>query len=281
MVFRTTLNEFLIFNFQFFNFQLFIVFKKKKNIKKEENSSEMGFLGHLEELRKRIFYSVLFIALGCVISGIFIDDLMNFALLMPATNASLTLQNLRPFGQLFLYFKIILIVGIIIASPMILYQVWRFIAPGLYTKERQWARWITFYTSICFFSGVLFAYFVIIPGMLSFASNFGTEKIKNIIDINEYFSYISMMLLASGLVFEMPVVTYILAKFGLITAKFMRKYRRHSIIVILIIAAVITPTPDPINQLIFAAPLFILYEISIFIAMVAETKRVKREVAVD
>jgi sec-independent protein translocase protein TatC len=256
------------------------VFKKKKIDKDEKNSSEMGFLGHLEELRKRIFYSVLFIAIGCIISGIFIDDLMNMILLMPATNANLNLQNLRPFGQPFLYFKIILIVGIIIASPMILYQIWRFIAPGLYTKERQWARWITFYTSICFFSGVIFAYFVMIPGMLLFAANFGTEKIKNIIDINEYFSFISMMLLASGLVFEMPVVTFILAKFGLITSKFMRKYRRHSIIVILIIAAVATPTPDPISQMIFAAPLFVLYELSIFIAKVAETKRAKAEVAI-
>ena len=108
--------------------------------------------------------------------------------------------------------------------------------------------------------------------MLAFAAYFGTEKIKNIIDINEYFSFLTTMLLATGLVFEMPMISYVLSRFGILKPTFLRKYRRHSIIVILIVAAVITPTPDPISQLIFATPLFILYEISILISKMAQKK---------
>jgi len=111
-----------------------------------------------------------------------------------------------------------------------------------------------------------------IPSMLNFAAQFGSEEIKNIIDINEYFSFITMMLLASGLLFEMPMVTFVLSRVGILTPAFMRKYRRHSVVVILILAAVLTPTPDPISQLIFAAPLFILYELSILISKIAEKK---------
>jgi len=119
---------------------------------------------------------------------------------------------------------------------------------------------------------VAFSYFVMIPSMLAFAASFGTDQIKNIIDINEYFSFITMILLASGIVFEMPMVSYVLSRVGILTPKFLRKYRRHSIVLILIIAAVITPTPDPISQLIFAAPLFVLYELSIFISYTASKK---------
>lgn len=235
----------------------------------EETQKEMGFLDHLEEMRKRIIYSVISIILGCIVAGIFIDELMNFILLMPATNSNLSLQNLRPFGQPFLYFKVVLIVGIIISFPFMLYQLWKFIAPGLYKNEKRWVRYITFFTSFCFFAGVFFSYFVMIPSMLAFASSFGTEKIKNIIDINEYFSFVTMILLAAGLLFELPMVSFILSRVGILTPKFLRKYRRHSIIIILILAAILTPTPDPISQLIFASPLFVLYEISIFISKIA------------
>ena len=251
------------------------MFKKKKKIKSEtgdDQQAEMGFFDHLTELRKRIIWAVLGIVGGCIVSAIFITDIMNYILLDPASAVNLPLQNLKPFGQPFLYFKVILIAGIIIAFPFILFQVWKFIEPGLYKKERNWVRRITFFTSICFLSGVAFAYFVMIPSMLRFAAMFGTDKIKNIIDVNEYFSFITIILLASGLLFEMPMVAYVLARIGLLKAKFLRKYRRHSIVVILIIAAVVTPTPDPISQLIFAAPLFILYEISILITKISEKK---------
>lgn len=239
--------------------------------------SELGFWDHVEELRKRIIYAVLGIVVGCILAGIFIEDVMNLVLLQPATSAKLDLQNLKPFGQPFLYFKVILVVGIIISSPFILYQLWAFIKPALYEHEKKWVSAITFFTTLCFFAGVIFSYFVMIPSMLNFAASFGSEKIKNIIDINEYFSFLTMILLASGILFEMPMITFVLARFGIVTPKMLRKYRRHSIVLILIIAAIVTPTPDPISQLIFAAPLFLLYEISILIAVFGVKKRNKAE----
>lgn len=252
--------------------------KKEISGENDEKNNGMSFLEHIGELRKRLIYSLLSVIAGCIIAAVFIDDLMKYILLNPATDAGLKLQNLKPFGQPFLYFKIILIVGLILSIPYILYQIWKFIEPGLYNHEKNWARKITFFTSFCFFAGVVFSYFLMIPSMLAFAANFGAaDIIINNIDVNEYLSFLTMIILAAGILFEMPVVSYILARVGILTPKFMRKYRRHSIIVILIIAAVMTPTPDPISQLIFAAPLFVLYEISILIAKIAEKSRDKKE----
>ncbi|HYF02401.1 MAG TPA: twin-arginine translocase subunit TatC, partial [Patescibacteria group bacterium] len=191
-------------------------------------------------------------------------------LLQPAVDANLELQNLAPMGQIFLLFKVILISGIIISSPWILYQLWRFIAPGLYEHERAWARRITFFTSLCFLAGVAFSYFVMIPSSMKFAASTGFKDIKNSFDINLYFGFITTFILAMGLVFELPMIAYVLAKMGILTSEFMRKYRRHGFIIILIVAAIATPTPDPVNQLIFAVPLWILYEISVWIVRVTQ-----------
>jgi sec-independent protein translocase protein TatC len=236
---------------------------KKEQQKKNE---DMGFLGHLGELRKRLLWAFLGIVVGALFAGFYITEIMEFVLLGPAAKVDLNLQNLRPFGQPFLYFKVVFVVGFILAFPFVLFQLWKFIKPGLYVTEKKWVRSITFFTSLCFLSGVAFAYYVMIPSMLNFAANFGTDQIQNIIDINLYFSFITMMLLAAGMLFEMPMISYILARIGMLTPTFMRKYRRHAIIVILILAAIITPTPDPVTQMIFAAPLFVLYELSIIIA---------------
>lgn len=247
---------------------------KSKKEKNDSEATEMSFFDHLGELRKRIIYALIGVALGCIIAGAFIDFIMNKILLAPATNVHLVLQNLRPFGQPFLYFKTILICGIILSIPLILFQLWKFIAPGLYESERRWAGKITFFTSFCFFCGVAFSYFVMIPSMLAFAESFGSAAIANNIDINEYFGFITMILLASGIMFEMPMLAFVLAKFGIVRARTLSRYRRHSIVVILILAAVLTPTPDPISQLIFAAPLFILYEISILVAKIVQPKEI-------
>ncbi len=247
--------------------------KQTEEQEQKEMNGDMSFLDHLGELRKRIIYGLIGVIVGCAIAGVFINQIIELILLLPATESGLTLQNLRPFGQPFLYFKVVLVVGIIIAFPFILYQLWKFVAPGLYSNEKGWVSQITFFTSICFLTGVAFAYFVMIPSMLRFASAFGTEKIQNIIDINEYFSFITTLILAAGLLFELPMITYILSRVGIITSKTMKKYRRHGIIAILILAAILTPTPDPISQLIFASPLFLLYELSVFIAKMGERKR--------
>ncbi len=240
--------------------------EEEKTSTKVEDSGEMSFLGHLEELRKRIIYFMIAVVVCCIIAGVFIDFIMENILLYPAKNVGLKLQNLRTFGQPFLYFKVIFICGFIGAFPFFLFQLWKFISPGLYVNERKWVRSITFFTSFCFFTGIAFAYFIMLPSMLGFAVSFGSDEIANVIDINEFFSFISLIILAAGLLFEMPMITWVLARIGIMTPEFMRKYRRHAIVVILILAAILTPTPDPISQMIFAAPLFFLYELSIFIA---------------
>lgn len=237
---------------------------------KPETGAEMGFWDHLDEFRKRIINGLVSIILTSILAAVFIEKIMKYVLLKPATDVHLELQNLKPFGQQFLYFKVILVVGIILASPVILYQIWKFIEPGLYQKEKKWARSITVFTSLCFASGVAFSYYVIIPTMLAFTSTFGTTEIKNSIDVNEYFSFITMMLLATGVMFEMPMITFVLTKVGILSSKLLKKFWRHAFVVILIIAAVATPTPDPISQLIFAAPLFILYFLSIWISIFVE-----------
>ncbi|MES2766220.1 MAG: twin-arginine translocase subunit TatC [Bacteroidota bacterium] len=234
---------------------------------------EMNFFDHLGELRTRLLWAVLGIAIGCIVAGIYTDELMAI-LLKPASNANLELQNLQPMGQIFLLFKVILIAGIILSSPWVLYQIWRFVAPGLYSHERAWARKITLFTSICFLAGVAFAYFVMIPSSMKFASETGFKDIKNSFDVNLYFGFVTTFILAMGLVFEMPMIAYVLAQMGILTSEFMRKYRRHAFIIILLIAAIATPTPDPVNQMIFAVPLWILYEISVWIVRISQKPKV-------
>ncbi len=236
------------------------------------DDNEMSFFDHLSDLRNRIVFSIIGIAVGCIISGLLINQIMDLVLLKPAINAGLELQNLRPFGQPFLYFKVILVVGIIFSIPWTLYQIWKFVAPGLYGHERNWAGRITFFTSFCFLSGVAFAYFAMVPGMMKFAKSFGSTQIKNSIDVTEYFGFITTTILAAGLVFELPMISYVLSRVGILTPEYMRKYRRHAYIIILIIAAVLTPSPDPFNQLIFAIPMVILYEISIVVSKLAVKK---------
>lgn len=234
---------------------------------------EMGFLDHLDELRRRIISSLAGIVVAAIGVSFFINDIVERILLRPAIEAGLRLQNLRPFGQAFLYFKLIFICGFIIGFPWVLWNLWRFVAPGLYEHERRWARQITAWTSICFLAGVAFAYFGMIPSMMAFARSFGSSQIENIIDVNEYLGFFATVILASGLIFELPMIMYVLARAGIVTPTFLSTYRRHAIVVILIVAAVLTPTPDPINQLFFSTPLYVLYELSIVISKFAVKRR--------
>lgn len=233
---------------------------------------EMGFLDHLEELRSRLFKAVLGVLVGCIVVGFYGDEVMNIILLRPALLANLKLQNLEPFGQAFLYFKVIFLCGTILAFPWVLYQVWCFAAPGLYMTERKWAGRVTIITSLCFLGGVAFGYFVLIPNMMAYVSQYANPNIENNIAVGNYFSFLVNMLLASGLIFELPMVTFVLARVGVVNSALMTKYRRHSIVVILILAAVITPSPDPVSQLMVAVPLWVLYEISVVIAKFAKPK---------
>lgn len=235
----------------------------------DSSEAGMGFLEHLEEMRRRILWAAVGVLVGSLISSVFINEIVELILLKPANDAKLELQNLRTFGQPILYFKLIFISGITLSFPFTLLQVWKFVGPGLYSHEKRWARRITWYTSICFFFGVAFAYFVLIPTMLAFVVGFGSDLIPNQIDVNEYLSTISTLILSAGLVFELPMISYVLSRFGLLRPEYMRKYRRHAIVVILILAAILTPTPDPFNQLLLGVPIWLLYELSIIISKLA------------
>jgi len=248
-----------------------------KPLSNPPEEQELSFFDHLEELRARIFKALAAVLVGCLACGFFVNDIMNLILLKPATDVGLKLQNLRPFGQPFLYFKVIFASGLVLAFPFILHQLWRFVAPGLYEHERRWAGRVTAFTTLCFMVGIAFAYFVMLPGMLKFSVDFGTSAIQNVIDVSEYFSFIVMTILSAGLIFELPMITFVLSSIGLVTPKLMRTYHRHAIIAILVLAAILTPSPDPVNQLIFAVPLYGLYLLSIGVSGIAARQHQRKK----
>jgi len=233
---------------------------------------EMTFLEHLEELRWRIIYSLIGIVVGTIVAWIFIDFLVEVILLKPAKDSNASLQNLKPFGQLFLYMQIAIMVGMIISIPNLFYQLWQFIAPALRKHERRYIFWIVAFSSLCFLAGIAFAYFVMLPLTLQFAAQFGSESIKNEFAIDEYMSIIISVMLAAGLIFELPMISFFLSKLGILKPSFMRKYRRHSIVIIMVLAAFLSPGADPVSQLVLAVPLVLLYEISILISKISQKK---------
>lgn len=232
----------------------------------------MTFLDHLEELRWRIIYALIGIVLGTIVAWIFIDFFIDHVLLLPAKQSNLKLQNLKPFGQLFMYFQVAIILGLIFSFPNFVYQLWKFISPALKQKEKKYIKWIVAFTTVCFLAGIAFAYFVMLPLTLKFAAQFGSSSIENNFAIDEYLSIILSVLLGAGLVFELPMLSFFLSTIGILTPKFMRKYRRHAVVTILILSAILTPGTDPVSQLLLAIPLVILYEISILVSKIFQKK---------
>jgi len=239
-----------------------------------EEADGMSFLDHLEELRWRIVKAAIGIVLGGIIAAIFIDWIMNTILLKPATltNPPLELQNIKPFGQFSLYMEVIITCGVVISIPNILYQIWKFIEPALKPNEKKYVSSIVFFSSLCFITGIVFAYFVMLPASLGFFAQFGSTIIKNIIAVDEYYSFIISVMLTAGIVFELPMVSFFLSKIGILKPSFMRKYRKHAIVLILLIAGIVTPSPDVTSQLLLGIPLFLLYEISIIICKYSQKK---------
>jgi sec-independent protein translocase protein TatC len=246
--------------------------KEDLDYRGSESEKEMTFLEHLEELRWRIIYSIIGIVVGTIIAWIFVDFLVDVVLLKPAKDAGAVLQNLRPFGQLFLFMQIAIMVGIVISIPNIFYQFWKFISPALRKHERRYIFWIVVFSSVCFLAGIAFAYFVMLPLTLKFAAQFGSETIKNEFAIDEYMSIIISVMLAAGLIFELPMISFFLSKLGILKPSYMKKYRRHAIVIIMVAAAFLTPGADPVSQIVLAVPLVLLYEISIFISKISQKK---------
>ena len=240
---------------------------------------EMSFLDHLEELRWHIVKAAVGLVVAMVLCGFFVEFIVQKVLLSPLLAVGLKAQVLAPYGIVMLYIQAVLVCGLVLSMPNTLYWLWKFIAPGLMPTERRYVSGIVGSTSFFFFSGCAFGYFVLVPTALTFFAGFGTANIALNIAVDRYISFLLALVLGSGLVFELPMLTYFLAKLGIVSADFMRKYRRHAYVVILLIAAVVTPTPDMVTQLLMAAPMFVLYELSIFIAKFVYKKKEEKEKA--
>ncbi len=241
----------------------------------------MSFLDHLEEIRWRLIRAGAAFLVVTILCAYFADFLVNVVLIGPLKQSGpdIVLQNLVPYGQLSLYMQVVLFSGFVLSFPVIVYQIWKFVEPGLHESERKASKFIILFISLCFFTGLAFGYFVFLPISLKFFAGFGSSLIKNNIAVQDYVSFFLGTLLTAGIVFELPFVSYILSKVGLLTPAFMRFYRRHAIVVMLIIAAVVTPSTDMVTQMVIAVPMILLYELSIFIS--ADVQRKKNRQAIQ
>lgn len=265
----------------------------------QSERGEMSFFDHISELRKHILRSVLAIAIGGIAAFLNKEFVFETLIFGPKNPNFITFRVMCDFSRkmglgdagcfappqfnlitrqlgevimqhLFVSFWI----GLIVAFPYVIYEVWRFISPGLHEFERRAARGIIVVCSFLFFFGVAFGYFVIAPFSISFLAGYTLEGLEVAPTLDSYVSYMTMFTLPTGLVFEMPIVVYFLAKIGLLGPATMRAYRRHAVVALLIVAAIITP-PDVVSQTIVGIPLFLLYEISILVAARVKRKRDK------
>jgi sec-independent protein translocase protein TatC len=236
----------------------------------KESMPTMGFLDHLEELRKRIIYSVVAVAVGFFACWGYADriyDVMQRPIMTALRNHHLTetLVYLNPTEPFNLYLKVAALAGLFLTCPFVLYQVWLFIAPGLYRNEKRYIGPFLFSTVGLFVAGGYFGYKFVYPMALDFLIGYGS-KFQPMITIGEYTQLFLTIILGMGVIFEIPILVFFLSLMGIVTAGFMWKNFRYAILVIFVIAAIITPTTDILNMCIFAAPMVALYAISIGIA---------------
>ncbi|MGD8986261.1 MAG: twin-arginine translocase subunit TatC [Desulfobacteraceae bacterium] len=238
------------------------------------DEEKQPFLSHLEELRKRLITCAIAVGVGFVISYIFAERLFQI-LVTPLTRIMpegdrLIFTNLP---EMFLtYLKTAFICGILLTAPVIFYQLWLFIAPGLYQKEKKFAVPFVVFSTILFVGGSLFGYFVVFPFGFKFFLGFANEYIQALPSVKQYFSFAIKLLFAFGIVFELPVVAFFLSKMGIVTPEFLKKKRKYALLLTFVLAAILTP-PDVITQLMMAGPLILLYEIGIFVARMARRKK--------
>jgi sec-independent protein translocase protein TatC len=241
----------------------------------ESPGGKMSFLEHLDELRKRIIYACFGVAAGVAIGFLFIDRIFNF-LLAPTRHvlpAGVALVYTQPGETFSLYITVSLIAGAVIASPVIMYQVWMFIAPGLYSNEKMMAIPFVAFSTLGFLAGAAFNHYVAFPFIMAFFGSFNSVDLRFMPKLSEVFGLYTKMLVGIGIVFQMPTVVFFLAKMQLVTARFLAKNFKYALLLIFIVAAVITPTGDPMTQMIFAAPMLGLYGLSIIIAWIVGPKR--------
>ena len=267
----------------------------------EQPQEEMSFLAHLEILRWHIIRATMVVIAVALLAFFFKTYIFKY-IILPHTQGDfptyqffceigryfgsetdfcqqklpLVIQNRTMTGQFSATLWISFWTGLVVGFPYLMYEMWRFISPGLYQKERKMAKGFIGITSILFFVGVLFGYYIIAPLSIHFFATYsvvdGGQMVKNEIDIASYIDMLRSSVISCGLIFELPVVIDFLAKLGIVTADFLRKYRKHAIIVTLILAAIITP-PDVASQVIVSIPILILYEVSIFVAKIVQKRQ--------
>lgn len=259
-------------------------------MKNKKTQDEMSFLEHLEELRWHIVRSVLAIVIIAIVAFIYNEVIFGTIILGPKHPDFLTnrllcqlghrvniealcintkpfeIINIRMAGQFTTHITVSLIAGIILAFPYIFWEFWIFFKPALYSSEKKHARGAVFFASFLFMTGILFGYFVIVPLSVHFLGSYNVSaEVTNQINLMSYIGTVTSITLASGLIFQLPIVTYFLTRIGLVDPAFLRKYRKHSVIVILALAAIITP-PDIFSQVLVCLPLLFLYEVGIVIS---------------
>ena len=267
----------------------------------DDEPGEMSFLDHLEELRWHLIRSLTaifvfaiaaFVSKGVIFGEIILGPskpsfwtyrmLCNLSEILSSDALCISklpfiIQSRQMTGQFSMHITSSFVIGLICAFPYAFWEIWRFVKPGLYDKERKAATGATFYVSLLFFTGVFFGYFVVTPISINFLSNYQIDpSILNEFDIISYVSTVTTLVLACALLFQLPIVVYFATKAGLVSSSLLKTYRKHSIIVILMLSAVLTP-PDPFSQVLIAIPLGLLYQLSILIAVKLEKKERKQE----
>lgn len=264
----------------------------------KNDKKEMSFLGHLEELRWRLVRAAIVILVFAVTAFIFVEPLMDHVLLALsqkefityrifnkvviylgisngsyASDITINFQSITVTGQFGTHIFMAIVTGVICSFPFLFYQIWSFIKPGLKENERKSARGIVVYGSLLFLLGVLFGYYLVSPLCVQFFGNYKMhELIANNFTIDSYLSTITSATFASGLFFELPIVIYILSKIGVVSPTLLKKYRKHALVGILILSAIITP-PDIISQVLVSVPILLLYEVGIYVSRIVYRKK--------
>lgn len=268
----------------------------------KKNTNEMSFLDHLEDLRWHLIRATLAILVAgtaaFLFKGFIFDtvifgpksmDFPTYAFLCRAATfigletsfcgdeLPFIIQSRTMAGQFSAHIWTSITVGLVVAFPYVIYEFWRFISPGMYENERNTARGFIFISSLLFFIGVLFGYYVVTPLSINFLGSYQvSEVVLNEFDLNSYTGLLRASVLASGLIFELPIIIYFLTKIGIVTPEFLKKYRKYALVVVLILSAIITP-PDIASQIIVAIPVLVLYQVSIYISKVVIKRQKKKE----
>ncbi len=239
--------------------------------------NKMSLTDHLMELRKRLSRSLIALGIGFLVCYYFKESIFEI-ITRPLTrvlakNSYLIYTGLTE--AFFTYMKIAFFAALIITSPFILYQIWKFISPGLLPREKKYVVPFVISSSFLFIGGIVFGYFIVLPTAFEFFVSFNNEYLKAMLSFKDYLSLFVTFLLGFGISFELPIFIFFLTKIGIVNAQMLSKQRRYAILIIFLVAAVLTPSPDALSQILMAIPLMFLYEISIFVSKFAEKKKIE------